>query len=114
MNYTEKGFKNVQFHVRANLSCYSPFEIRKIQQTVAAIVECNSTEIIVSGYHHSASFLVILSIENKHVKKLFRMKQQEKDKLSRLNVDFFIVDSITVYLQSPKGKYNHHSIIILL
>lgn len=104
INYTENGFKNVQFHVKGNLSCYTPVEIRRIQETVAEIVGCNSTEIVVSGYRHSSSFLAVLSIEKKHVKKLLTMKQQEKDKLSRLNIDFFIVDFIKVYLQSPKGN----------
>lgn len=104
INYTENGFKTVQFHVRGNLSCYTPVEIRKIQQTVAAIVGCNSTEIFVAGYRHSSSFLAVLSIEKKHVKKLMTVKQQEKDKLSRLNIDYFIVDFFTIYIQSPKGK----------
>lgn len=102
--YTENGFKNVQFHVRGNLSCYTPVEIRNIQETVADIVGCNSTEIVVSGYRHSSSFLAVLSIEKKHVKRLLTMKQQEKDKLSRLNIDFLIVDFIKVYIQSPKGN----------
>lgn len=90
--------------MRGNLSCYTPVEIRKIQQTVAAIVGCNSTEIFVAGYRHSSSFLAVLSIEKKHVKKLMTVKQQEKDKLSRLNIDYFIVDFFTIYIQSPKGK----------
>lgn len=101
---SENGYKNVQFHVRANLSSYTPVEIRKIQETVADIVGCNSTEIAVCGYRHSSSFLVVLSIEKKHVKKLLTMKQQEKDKLSRLNIDYLIVDFIKVYLQNPQGK----------
>lgn len=104
INYTENGFKNVQFHVRGNLSCYTPVEIRRIQETVADIVGCNATEIVVSGYRHSSSFLAVLSIEKKQLKKLLTIKQQEKDKLSRLNIDFFIVDFIKVYLQSPKGN----------
>lgn len=101
---SENGYRNVQFHVRANLSCYTQVEIRKILETVADIVGCNSTEIVVNGYRHSSSFLVVLSIEKKHVKKLLTMKQQEKDKLSRLNIDYFIVDFIKVYLQSPQGR----------
>lgn len=104
INCTEKGFQNVQFHVRANLSNYTPYEIKQIQETVAVIVGCNSTEIVVSGYHHSSSFLVDLSIEKKHVRKLLTMKQQEKDKLRRLNIDYFIVDFSTVYLDMPEGK----------
>lgn len=90
--------------MKANISCYTPVEIRRIQETVAAIVGCNSTEIDVTGYRHSSSFLAVLSVEKKHIRKLLTMEQQEKDKLSRLNIDFFIVDFITVFLESPKGK----------
>lgn len=91
--------------MRANLSRYTQIDIRKIQQTVAAIVGCNSAEIIVCGYYHSASFLVVLSVEKKYVRKLLTMEQQKKDKLSSLNIDYFIVDFITVYLQIPEGNY---------
>lgn len=103
LNYTENGFRNVQFHVNGNISCYTPVEIRRIKETVAAIIGCKLTEIDVNGYRHSSSFLAVLSLKKKYVRKLLTMKQKEKDKLSRLNIDYFIVDFITVYLQSPKG-----------
>lgn len=103
--YTENGFRNVQFHVRGNISCYTLVEIRRIRETVAAIVGCKLTEIDVNGYRHSTSFLAVLSIKKKYARKLLTMKQKEKDKLSRLNIDYFIVDFITVYLQSPKGTH---------
>lgn len=90
--------------MRGNLSCYTQVEIRKIQKTVADIVECSSTKIVESGYRHSSSFLAVLSIEKKHMKKLLTMQQHEKDKLSRLNIDFLIVDFIKVYIQIPKGN----------
>lgn len=91
--------------MRGKLSCYTKAEIEKIRDTVAAIVGCNSTEIHLNGYYPSASFLVVLSIENKRARKLLTVEQQAKDKLCRLNIDYFIVDSITVYLQNHIGKY---------
>lgn len=102
INYTENDFKNVQFHVRANLSCYTLVETRKIQETLAAIVGCSPTEIVVTGYRHSSSFLAVLSVKKKHVRKLLTMEQHGKDELSRLKIDYFIVDFITVYLQGKK------------
>lgn len=112
INYTENGFRNVQFHVNGNISCYTPVEIRRIKETVAAIVGCKLTEIDVNGYRHSSSFLAVLSIEKKYVRKLLTMKQEEKDKLSRLNIDYFIVDFITVYLQSPKGTQCYYDMFM--
>lgn len=105
INCTENGFKNVQFHVKGILSCYTKAEIEKIRDTVAAIVGCNSSEIHVTGYYPSASFLVVLSIENQRARKLLTVKQQEKDKLCKLKIDYFIVDFITVHLQNHIGKY---------
>lgn len=91
--------------MRGTLSCYTKAEIEKIRDTVAAIVGCNSTEIHVTGYYPSASFLVVLSIEDKLARKLLTVEQQEKDKLCKLNIDYFIVDFITVHLQNHIGKY---------
>lgn len=112
INYTENGFRNVQFHVNGNISCYTPVEIRRIKETVAAIVGCKLPEVDVNGYRHSSSFLTVLSIEKKYVRKLLTMTQKEKDKLSRLNIDYFIVDFITVYLQSPKGKQCYYDMFM--
>lgn len=102
--YPEKGFRNVQFHVRGNLSAYTPSEIKKIKQTVAAIVGCNSEEIYVNGYNHSTSFFVILSMNEKYVRRLLTMHQHDKDKLRRQNIDYFIFDFMTVYIECATGK----------
>lgn len=105
INCTENGYKKVQFHVIGTLSCYTKAEIEKNRDTVAAFVGCNSTEIHVTGYYPSASFLVVLSIEDKLARKLLTVEQQEKDKLCKLNIDYFIVDFITVHLQNHISKY---------
>lgn len=104
IHYSEKGFKNVQFHVKGNLSAYTPSEINKIKQTVGAIVGCNSEDIYVNGYKHSTSFLAIFSMNEKYVRKLLTMQQHDKDKLRGLNIDYFIVDFMTIYIDCPTGN----------
>lgn len=94
-NYTESGFKNVQFHVRGNLSNYTKEKIFKIKETVAAIVGCPEEEICVSGFLHSSSFIVVFSVKEIYLRNILAMKQQDKDKLCSLNIDYFTIECLT-------------------
>lgn len=83
---------------------YEPGQIEKIKATVAAIVGCSSDEIFVGGIHPSGSFLLALSITNDYVGKLLEIVQEDKAKLIKLNIDYFIVDLTIVHLECLKGK----------
>lgn len=102
--YLENGFSKVKFHVKAHLPDYTTKQIEIIKDTVAAILGCTTAGIFVSGYDHSTSFFVVLSIRQLYLRKLFAMEEQEKEKLTGLNIDYFIVDFITVYINRPNGK----------
>lgn len=101
---TENGFSKVKFHVKAHLPDYTTKQIEIIKDTVAAILGCTTAGIFVSGYDHSTSFFVVLSIRQLYLRKLFAMEEQEKEKLTGLNIDYFIVDFITVYINRPNEK----------
>lgn len=83
---------------------YEPGQIEKIKATVAAIVGCSSDEIFVGEIHPSGSFLLALSINNDYVGKLLEIVQEDKAKLIKLNIDYFIVDLTIVHLECLKGK----------
>lgn len=103
-NHTENGFKNVQFHVRGNLSEYSPIQIEKIKETVAVIVGCSSRDVHVGGFVPSTSFLVVLSLIEIYLEKLFNMEQWQKDRLIEVDIDYIIVDLKIIYIDSSKGN----------
>lgn len=103
-NFTENGYKSIQFHVLGNLSEYSSQRIEKIKETVAAIVGCTSEEILVGGISHSNSFFLILAIKDIYYRKLLDMGQQDIDKLRQLSIDYLIVDLNVIFLDHRKGK----------
>lgn len=94
----------MQFHVQGNISNYTAAQIKIIKETVAAIVGCDNEEIHMNGFCNSFSFFIILSMKERYVNRLFNMKQQDKEKLIDLNINYFIVDSDHVFLKNPKGK----------
>uniref|UniRef100_A0A8W8P4M3 DZIP3-like HEPN domain-containing protein n=1 Tax=Magallana gigas TaxID=29159 RepID=A0A8W8P4M3_MAGGI len=100
----ESGFRNIQVHVLGNLTEYSSERIKKIKDTVAAIVGCTSEEILVGGFTHSNSFFVILAIKDIYYSKLLDMGQQDRDKLRQLNIDFLIVDLKEILLDPWKDS----------
>lgn len=105
--YTDNGYQNVHFHVVIDLQSLRHFrkeDERKVRETVANIVECKIDEVVVKGYLSSSSFFLVLSFKMIYVNKLLALKQQEKDELSKLRIDFFKVGSETVYVESLKGK----------
>lgn len=75
----------------------------KVKTTLAAMLECSVDEIHEAGYQDSTSFYLVLSIKETYVKKLLTLKQQEKENLIQLNIDFFEVDDKIIYLGSLKG-----------
>lgn len=103
--YTENGFKNVCFHIDANLRNFSAEDETKIRETVANIVGCSIEDVQVNGYLHSTSFFIVLSIREIYIPKLFGIKQHDKDILSKLNIDYFKNDFRTITLKRTTGKY---------
>lgn len=98
------GYKKVQFHVQGNITNYTLNQIRIIKETVAAIVGCDNEEIHLNGLSKSTSFLVVLLMKERYINGLFNMKQQDKEKLANLNINYFIADSNYVYLEKVKEK----------
>lgn len=94
----------MQFHVRGNLSDYTTKHIEKIKETVAVMLGCKSEEILMVGYCPSTSFLVVLSIKDVFLSKLLKMGQSEKKTISKLNIDYLIIDLFIVYVEPSKGK----------
>lgn len=94
----------MQFHVQGNISNYTADQIEIIKETVAAIVGCDNEEIHLNGFCNSFSFFIVLSMKERYVNSLFNMKQQDKETLIGLNINYLIVDSDHVYLKNPKGK----------
>lgn len=99
MNFTGNGYKKVQFHVQGNITNYTLNQIRIIKETVAAIVGCDNEEIHLNGLSKSTSFLVVLLMKERYINGLFNMKQQDKEKLANLNINYFIADSNYLYLE---------------
>lgn len=105
MNFTGNGYKKVKFHIQGDISNYTADQIEIIKETVAAAVGCKNEEIHLNGFCKSTSFFVVLSIKERCINGLFNMKQQDKEKLTSLNINYFIVDSDHVYLEHPKGNF---------
>lgn len=112
-HYPGNGFKNVHFHVVANLRSYYTEYITKVRETVAAIVGCTVEEIIVNGYLYSNSFILVLSIKEIYLNKLLNLKRQDKDELGILYIDYFKVDGKPIYLERSEGE-SYFNIIYLL
>lgn len=103
-NIIENGFKEVKFHVQGNLKDYNHEQIDIIKETVATLLRCTLDDIFVSGFDHSSSFFVIISIRQIYIKYLFAIDDNDKEKLIGLHIDYFIIDCKTVYLKRSKGK----------
>lgn len=105
MNFIGNGYTEVKFHVQGDISDYAADQIGIIKETVANIVGCDKEKIYLNGFCDSTSFFVVLSIKRRYVNGLFNMKQQDKETLISLNINYFIVDSDCVYLEYPKGNF---------
>lgn len=103
-NIIENGFTEVRFHVQGNLKDYNQEQIDIIKETVATILRCTINDIFVSGFDHSSSLFVIISIRQIYIKYLFSIDDYDKEKLIGLHIDYFIMDCKTVYLKRFKGN----------
>lgn len=99
----ENGFKKVKFHVQGYLEKYTTKQIELIRKTVAALLRCTVEDIFVSGFDHSSSFYVVVSIRQAYCRNLFALEDDGKEKLLELNIDYLVVDFLIVYLNHP-GK----------
>lgn len=92
------GYKLVHIHINGNLSDYDQRYIEDIKRTFADTMKCSEKEVQVGGICPSASFFLVLSIKTEHLIKLLTMEQQDKDKLSKLSIDFIMVELNIVFL----------------
>lgn len=104
----ENGFKNVRFHIDANLRNFTAEDETKIRETVANIVDCSIEDVQVNGYLHSTSFFLVLSIREIYISKLLSIKQHDKDILSKLNIDYFKDDIRTITLKRTTDVKDEH------
>lgn len=89
--------------MKGNLSDYSLERIAEIRETLAVLLNCTSKEILIGGACPSNSFLLVLSIKETYSCKLLALEQCDKDKLTKLNIDYIIVDLIVISLEPSKG-----------
>lgn len=75
----------------------------KTIETVCSILGYFPADIAEMFWKESNSFLT-LKINELFLKQLLSMPPEDKNKLRKLDFDFFIVDSTTVFLERPKGK----------
>lgn len=102
--FPDMGYKEVQFHIaqgclRNSRSCITANAI----DAVCSKVECNLTDLNGHSYDESNNY-VNLRINEIFSKKLLSLAHEEKNKLRKLGIDYFIVDFITIYLERTKGK----------
>lgn len=98
----EAGGQIVHIHVPGNLENYDQSFINKIIQAVADIVGCSIEEIQLGGICPSNSFLVGLSLKTAYLRRLLTMDQQDKDTLTRLNIDYILADLNVIFLERSK------------
>lgn len=101
---SENGYENVQFHIQGNLNDYSKEQIEHIVEVVADILDCETQDIFVNGVKPSNSFFLVLSLREDYTWKLSEMNEQNRSRLLMLNIDFFVIDLKTIFLQSSNGK----------
>lgn len=108
----ENGWRNIRFHVDANLHHFSTEDETKIRETVANIVDCSIEEVRVHGYLRSTSFFVVLAIKEIYIERLLAMTQHDKDKLRKLKIDYIQDGFKTIKLQQrteveDQDKFGH-------
>lgn len=89
------GSTLVHVHVKVDIN---QSDIEKIIQTFVDIMHCSKEDVQVGGICPSTSFFLVLSIKTVYKRKLLTMEQQDKCNLSKLNIDYFIVDLNVVFL----------------
>lgn len=102
---TENGFKQVVFCVQRHRAISFQRQINLIKQTVAALLGCTANIISVRKSNYNISYIdVVVSIKQLYLRNLIRLKEHDKKKLIGVNIDCFIADSVTVFLNPTKGK----------
>lgn len=102
--HLDNGYKNVQFHIQGDLNDYTKEQTEHIVEVVAVILGCETQEIFVNGVKPSNSFFLVVSLKEVYAWKLTEMDEQDRLKLMKLNIDFFIVDLNKVFLENLEGK----------
>lgn len=92
--------------MQADMKQYTKKEIEIIRNTVVELLICKTEDIFVSGFDHSSSFYVIVSIREDYIKNMFALEEHDKQKLAALRINCFMVDCVTVYLNDQKGKFS--------
>lgn len=87
-----------------DLSTFNQEKRKKIQNIISVIVGCETNRIFFNGYRQSESFIAIVSVEVIYVKKLLAINEQDRQKFEGLDIDYFTVDFVKVFLRLSKGK----------
>lgn len=91
---------------------YTKEEIRGIKRTVAAILHCKEEDIHVAGAQPSKSFILVLSIKKAYTWKLLALTAQERLALLKLKIDYLIVDTRVIYIESSKGNFQNAKTVL--
>lgn len=75
-----------------------------IVDIVCVIVRCYLIDIIGNYYDDFNNFVNVI-IEGIFLKYFFLLINEDKDKLRKLEIEYFIVDFIIVFLENLKGKF---------
>lgn len=94
----------MQFHVQGDLNNYTKEDIQNIVETVAGILNCRTDEILINGVRHSRSFMLVLSLKDIYTRKLMTLSEQDCRHLTKLRIDYFILNQQIFPLASSKGK----------
>lgn len=110
---SENGCKNVQFHIQGEINDYTKEKIQHIVKVVADILDCYKEEILVNGVRPSTSFYLVLSLKETYTWKLSDMKEKDRLRLTKINIDFLIIDETKITMNSQKGNLNSSKIIFV-
>lgn len=89
--------------MRGNLADVREEQIKEIQETIAAVVEDEA--LIKQQKQYSLTiFCIVCTIKEEYLKKLLAIEQRDREKLRRLNVEYFIAGFVTVYIEHSTGK----------
>lgn len=103
--FSGRVYKEVQFHMDQGSLRKSRLGLRaNTADTVCSIVGCHLMDIGGHSYDESNN-CVNLNINELFLKKLLSLTHEEKNKLRKLGINYFIVDFITIYLEHTKGKF---------
>lgn len=85
----------------------------RIVEVVADIICCKAEEIFVNGVRPSASFYLVLSIQEDYTWKLSNMNEEDLLRLTKFNIDFLNFDENTITINSENGNLKPGKIIVI-